>query len=112
MTINLTEDTFRETLAAEPLPVLVLFTGSFCGPSHLIYPMIDALIENSDGTELTYAEVDVEKCPTITREFQVKATPTLIYFDRGVPLGSRVGSMSQEDLNDFLTDMESRLGKA
>jgi thioredoxin 1 len=109
MSIDLNDDNFASVLTSRDKPLLVLFTSSFCGPSHALYPLIDDAIEQEAGRRYDYAEIDVEKCPKMTREYQIKGTPTLMFFDLGVPLASRAGTMSDEYFEQFVTDA---LGKA
>lgn len=104
--IDLDDDSFFAKLTSVDKPIMVLFTSSFCGPSHSLYPLIDNLVEADDRFE--YAEVDVEKCPRMTREYQVKGTPMLVFFKEGKPIGSRAGTMSQDFLDTFITDMIAR----
>ncbi len=106
--IELTDSDYKQVLEDASQPILVLFMGTFCGPSTSMLPIMDDLIEGDDN-KFIYAEVDVEKCPKMTQEFQVKGIPSLVYFNNGVPLGSRVGTMTRNQLGEFINDMTTRL---
>jgi thioredoxin 1 len=106
--VRINDQSFKDEIAGVEKPLLVLFMSSFCGPSHALFPVLDALYEGHDE-RFEYGEVDVEKCPVMTRTFEVKGTPTLIAFNKGEPIGSRAGTMSPEFLEKFLTDMLSRI---
>lgn len=99
--IKLTDDSYSKELAGSKLPVLVVFCASFCGPSEMLKPVIDQIVEDYDGV-VVYAEADVENCPKMAREFQVKGTPTCMIMDRGVPLASMIGTMSYDDFAGWL----------
>lgn len=107
MTITLTDDDFLAKLTSFDKPILVLFFSTFCGPSNMLYPVLDDLIETDN--RFYYTEVDVEQCPRMTREYEVKGTPMLVFFDQGKPLGSRAGTMSEEYLDAFIADMMGRV---
>lgn len=107
MSIPLNDETFFGTISNTPGPLLVVFMSTFCGPSHAMFGLLDHLIDTQE-VPLEYAEVDVENCPLLTRQYQVKGTPTLVFFRDGVPLGSRIGTMSWDDLVDFIDDMMER----
>lgn len=99
--LNLTDRNYTVELSKAAVPVLVIFKASFCGPSALLDPWIDQIIEDFDG-RVVVAEIDVEECPKMTREMQVKGTPTAIIFNLGVPLASRIG-ISEKETYEALT---------
>ena len=105
---KLTDDNFVSVVKGASKPMLVLFMSSFCGPSHALFGTIDENVLESDE-RFTYAEVDVEKAPKMTKSLDVKGTPTLIWFHGGQPIGSRAGTMSDAFLNRFITEMLSRV---
>ncbi len=107
MSIEITDDTYAAIIASAPEPLLVVFMSSFCGPSHALFPVLDDMMEDSDGS-FEYAEVDVEKCPRFTRACEVKGTPSMVWFHNGQPLGSRAGTMSDAYLAAFIKDMLSK----
>jgi thioredoxin 1 len=99
--ITITDDTFHRHMADSDRPVLLVFKASFCGPSAMIDPFLDQIIEDY-GDDIILAEVDVENCPKVTRELQVKGTPSFIVMNLGVPLGSRIGTSTYEELAGWL----------
>jgi thioredoxin 1 len=104
VSLALDDTNYLAAIEGEPKPLLVCFHSTFCGPSSGLFPVLDFAIENWQG-DLEYAEVDVEQCPLMTRNYQVKGTPHLIWFHKGVPLGSRAGTMSPDFLNAFFVEM-------
>jgi thioredoxin-like negative regulator of GroEL len=51
---------------------------------------------------ITLVEIDVEKHPSITRHYQVKGTPELIFINDGEPRSSRLGTMSYDQLVEYV----------
>lgn len=82
-------------------PVLLIFTASFCGPSAWMELMVEDIVENI-GPKLVVHTIDVEECPNITRNFQVKQTPTYIVTNGRKPLASRMGTSSYEGFKAWL----------
>lgn len=81
--------------------VLLAFTAEFCGPSRVLRGVLDAVIA-AEELPATIVEVDVEKFPLITRQYQVKGTPQLMLLVKAEPVASRIGTMSYDQLLDFL----------
>lgn len=92
---------YQTILKDEPAPVLLIFNASFCGPSAMLSPFLDELSE--EFAEVWMVDVDVERCPNMTRNYQVKQTPTLILFKKGEPVGSRMGTSTYPELRDWLS---------
>ena len=101
--INLTDDTFRQALNSAMKPMLLVFRAGFCGPSAAIDPLLDQL-EADFSHCMEIGIIDVEECPRVTREMSVKGTPTLIIFELGKALASRIGTMTYDELADWIED--------
>jgi thioredoxin 1 len=93
------EDFYEPLEAGET--ILLAFTATFCGPSRVMQSLLDAFADN-ENFPLTLIEVDVEKWPTITRQYQVKGTPELLIIRDGQPVSSRLGDMSYDQLVDYV----------
>lgn len=83
-------------------PVMLVFKASFCGPSAMLEPLLEDAANDFNGKVL-FIDVDVEKCPNITRTYQVKQTPTMVLFKGREPVASRLGTSTYEELTEWLT---------
>lgn len=99
MTIN--DLNYERFLADATVPVMLVFRASFCGPSAMLEPLIEQAAKDFDG-QVVVADIDVEDCPNLTRQFQVKNTPTLVVLHLGVPVASIMGTMNYEQLTEFV----------
>jgi thioredoxin-like negative regulator of GroEL len=104
VSLALDDTNYLAAIEGEPKPLLGPQKVEWKHTSSGLFPVLDFAIENWQG-DLEYAEVDVEQCPLMTRNYQVKGTPHLIWFHKGVPLGSRAGTMSPDFLNAFFVEM-------
>jgi thioredoxin 1 len=95
------DENFKAELRKAKLPVLMVFSASFCGPSQSIGGMLDQFFDAFEG-RVNLAEISVETCPKMTREFQVKGTPSFIVVNQGEPISSRIGTMSYKQLSEWV----------
>lgn len=97
----LDDSNFKAALAGAKLPVLLFFRAGFCGPSVSVNALLDRL-HSEMGNDINIVDVDVEQSPIMTREFQVKGTPSLIMVINGEAKGCQMGTMPYSDLLDFV----------
>lgn len=101
--MKIDDNTFEQALKETKGPVMLVFKASFCGPSAMLDPLLDQLAD--DYEEVLLVDIDVEKNPNITRTYQVRQTPTMILFDKGDPLGTRMGTSTYDQLADWLENL-------
>lgn len=93
---------FERFIADQTVPVMFVFVAGFCGPTAAMEEMIEQVTEDFTG-RVVVATIDVEKCPNITRQFAVKGTPSFVVLNMGVPVASRIGTSSIEELTEWVT---------
>lgn len=92
--IDVTDATFAGTVLDSEKPVLVDFWGTHCGPCKMLAPVIDE-IARDHGENLTVVKVNVEENPTIARDLQIMAVPTMIVYSGGQPVQTIRGAKSK-----------------
>ena len=103
--VNLTADTFPETVLASANPVVVDFWAEWCEPCKKIAPVLEE-IAAEHAASLTVAKLDVDANPDLAREYGVMSIPTLLVFKDGEVDKRLVGAKSKgallEELDEFL----------
>lgn len=82
MTAQPTTTKFHNFIQESDVPVLVDFFADWCGPCHMLSPILKEL-KSAWGDKIRLIKVDTEAHPEIAREFQISGIPTLILFKNG-----------------------------
>jgi thioredoxin 1 len=94
-TVNLTEQTFSQTITGNPI-VLVDFWASWCGPCRSFAPVYETVSE--DNPDIVFAKVDTEAEQGLAGAFQISSIPTLMAIRDGVVLYSQAGALPEAAL--------------
>ena len=86
-----TDAVFGDDVLASDLPVLVDFTASWCGPCHMIKPVLEQ-IAAQEADRLRVVTLDVDANPEATRTYGVLGMPTLGLFRDGELVTKVVGA--------------------
>lgn len=92
--VNVTDQTFHQTVLQSDLPVLVDFWALWCGPCHMLAPIIQKVAEKYKG-KLRVAKLNVDENPQTAATYQTMSIPTLILFKHNQVVGRLVGVQPQ-----------------
>ena len=91
------ETSLADLLKTSPLPVLVDFGATWCGPCKMLDPFVEKMAEAWQG-KITVVKLDVDDCPFAAEQNQVMGVPTLILFKAGKPVDRTSGFQPYEKL--------------
>jgi thioredoxin 1 len=99
--VEVKDATFQSEVIESDKPVLVDFWAEWCGPCHMIAPVLDEIAaEKSD--QLKIAKVNVDENGQSAQQNGVTSIPTMVLFKNGQPVERIVGAQPKERLLDQL----------
>jgi thioredoxin 1 len=105
-TIQVTDSDFEEKVLGSPTPVLVDFWAEWCGPCHMVAPVLEEIASEKKGA-LTIAKLDIDENPDTARRFGILSIPSMLLFVDGVEKRRLVGARGKQqilgDLAEFLS---------
>ena len=90
-----TDDNFQAEVLNSQGPVLVDFTAEWCGPCHMLAPVVARLNEEWNGA-VKVGKLDIDANVKVTMEYGVMGVPTLILFRGGQPVERLSGYMAKD----------------
>lgn len=98
-TVNLTKDTFEETVLNNDI-VLVDFWADWCGPCKSFAPTYEKVSEKHEG--VVFAKVDTQAEQELASYFQIRSIPTLMIFRDNIGIFSQPGALPENALEDLI----------
>jgi len=102
--VKVTDDTFKKEVMDSPLPVLVDFWATWCGPCRQVAPILDKLAGEFAG-KIKVAKVDVDENQGLAQTFRVMSIPTLMFVKNGKIVGQQAGALPEHVLRDAINQL-------
>jgi len=90
-----TDDNFNAEVLQCSTPVLVDFTAEWCGPCHMLAPVVEQLNAEWNGV-VKVGQLDADANASLVMQYGVMGLPTLILFKNGQPVERLAGYMRRE----------------
>lgn len=84
-----------------PVPVLVMFSASWCGPCRTLTPMVDALGKELEG-KAKFVKADMDECPATARTHGIRSVPSFLVYKDGQKTASASGVLTRMRILDLL----------
>jgi thioredoxin 1 len=96
-----TEQNFEQDVLQSDKPVIVDFWAEWCGPCHAVAPVLDRIVDESNG-ELRLVKLNIDEQPALAQRFGVQSIPTMILFKDGEPAAAAIGAQPKTALERAL----------
>ena len=101
MTTPVTESTFEREVLGSETPVIVDFWAEWCGPCHMVSPVLDQIAEER-AEELKVVKVNIDEEPALAQRYGVMSIPTIVLFKDGEPAAAAIGAQPKGALEKAL----------
>lgn len=94
---------FPDVVLGSRLPVLVDFFADWCGPCHLMSPVLEQVARELAG-RIKVAKVDVDANAGLASQYGIQSIPTIVLIRDGREAGRLVGAHPAGALRSWLED--------
>ncbi len=93
----------KEVLEAEG-PILVDFWAEWCGPCRQIGPALEEIAE-ARSSEIGITKINIDENPETPGQYGVRGIPTLMIFNKGELVSTKVGAAPKSTLDSWIEDV-------
>ncbi|MBW1803044.1 MAG: thioredoxin [Deltaproteobacteria bacterium] len=88
---------FQDLVLKSEIPVLVDFWAPWCGPCHMVSPVVEKL-SNEYTDKFRFCKMNVDEAPKTAQSYDIMSIPTLMIFKNGKRVDQIIGAVPESAL--------------
>ena len=101
--IHVDDKNFEAEVLKANGPVFVDFSATWCGPCQRQLPILEKFADEHVN-EVKVCKIDIDESPVVTAKFGIRGVPSIMLFNDGNRLDTKVGLTTSAILNDLLLE--------
>ena len=102
--VTITGSNFENEVKKSPVPVLIDFWASWCGPCRMIAPFIDQLADEYDG-RVKIGKVNVDEEQDLATLHGIVSIPTMVVYQNGNLINQKNGALPKNEIEKLFNDL-------
>ena len=103
-TKNVTDENFGTEVLKADKPTLVDFWAEWCGPCKQIGPILEEISKEKINL-IKIVKINIDENPNTPQKYGVRGIPTLMFFNNGNLIDTKVGSLPKSTLNEWINSI-------
>ncbi len=99
--INIDDNSFNNKVLLSKKCVLVIFWSDLCSPCKLLISLLKDIYKNYIN-KIIFFKLNINKSNIIIKKYNISSIPTIMLFNKGVLLSTKIGLLSKNKLINFL----------
>jgi thioredoxin 1 len=104
LAITITGGNFEQEVLQSPVPGLLDFWASWCGPCKMIAPFVDQLAGEYEG-KIKIGKINVDEENELAGRHGISSIPTLILYKDGAVAVQKNGAAPKRDIESMFKDL-------
>jgi thioredoxin 1 len=101
--LQISDASFNDEVLKSSIPVVVDFWAEWCGPCRMIAPLLEEIAQEYSG-RIKIVKINVDENSEVPNNFGIRGIPTLILFQGGKAVATKIGAASKAQLIGFIKD--------